>query len=170
MLYSKCMKKLILTTLFCLLAFRGFSLELPQSITDLESYAKYINKNFKYKAEFKWIIGDYWQTPEQTIQLKTFDCEDIACLTYTVLKQFGYKPTIYVLIGKANHAVCVVKKDGYVVLFNNQYMYKGRFTNEITLLKLYFRPKEIHRLIKIRYGRILFNLEKQAILIWEDKK
>lgn len=46
---------------------------------------RWVNKNIKYKSDSViWKMSDKWQTPEETLNLKTCDCEDGAILMYAM--------------------------------------------------------------------------------------
>ena len=47
----------------------------------------YVNHNITYQSEPQGV--DNWQTPEETLTLKTGDCEDYALLKMWILQQLG---------------------------------------------------------------------------------
>jgi hypothetical protein len=71
----------------------------------------WMRRNITYKRD----DVDYWQSPEETLSLKTGDCEDYAILGRAILIAAGFdSSTIWVLMGKdlitrEEHAVLVVQ-------------------------------------------------------------
>jgi len=70
-----------------------------------EIYYYVSNVDYKYDID-KWNVNEYWQTPDQTIEDGTGDCEDKAILLQSMiegllLKTYGYIPneTAYVITG-----------------------------------------------------------------------
>lgn len=57
--------------------------------------------NIDYVAdEEQWGVNDYWQTPEETLSLRTGDCEDFAILLCTLLRAYGINDNqVYVALG-----------------------------------------------------------------------
>jgi hypothetical protein len=50
--------------------------------------------------EEQWGVDDYWQTPEETLSLRTGDCEDFAILLCTLLRAYGINENqVYVVLG-----------------------------------------------------------------------
>jgi hypothetical protein len=81
-------------------------------VKDAQSLSDYMRAEFTYKAEPKG--EDYWQTPEETAKLKTFDCEDASFFSEKVLQNLGYEAQALAIYGKQNgekyfHAICIVK-------------------------------------------------------------
>lgn len=76
---------------------------------------------------FKYDILDEWQLPEETLSLKTGDCEDKAILILDIIaKQFGEKGDLvfgYSLERKSLH---------YWAEFENNSFWKGRYYHEIS--------------------------------------
>ena len=88
--------------------------------------SQWLQDNFKYKAEE--FLQDYWQTPEETLELKTGDCEDFAFLVLYILnQQTKPKEAYFVLIDSGevdSHAICVFKKeDGTWGIFSDRYYF-----------------------------------------------
>lgn len=67
----------------------------------------WVAANIEYKTdEEQWGIEEYWQTPEETLSLRTGDCEDFAILLCTLLRAYGISgEQIYVAVG--------IDDDGY---------------------------------------------------------
>lgn len=67
--------------------------DIPQEVFELkneEQIVYWVYKNIKYIDDKKG--RDKWQTPEETLLLKTGDCEDMTILTmYLIHKVLGYK-------------------------------------------------------------------------------
>lgn len=92
------MKTLIFTILFLSM----FGLVYSSDLSQLQKQLSEI------KYEMK--IGDKLQTPKETMQLKTGDCEDFAVLTNYLLKQIGIKSEIVIIKFKRlniEHAICI---------------------------------------------------------------
>ena len=54
---------------------------------------RYVYKNIIYKSDMSvWKINEVWQTPVETLRLKTGDCEDGAILIYALCVAAGVKP------------------------------------------------------------------------------
>jgi predicted transglutaminase-like cysteine proteinase len=91
---------------------------------DLDKANLFVNKLIKYKAEPEGV--DIWQEPEETLALKTGDCEDYAILKYRLLMDFypeehlrliiGNIKSLSVPSGKIPHAWLAVYSDGWKVL------------------------------------------------------
>lgn len=67
----------------------------------------WVAASIEYKSdEEQWGVADYWQDPEETLSLRTGDCEDFAILLCTLLRAYGIDGQhIYVAVG--------VDDDGY---------------------------------------------------------
>jgi hypothetical protein len=94
----------------------------PPIVKDAQSLSDYMRAEFTYQNE----EGDYWQTPEETAKLKTFDCEDASFYVEKVLTSLGYEVKAICIKGyigseKFVHAICVVKVEGGYRYFSNQY-------------------------------------------------
>lgn len=68
----------------------------------------WVNKNVEYKREDEY--KDYWQSPSETIEIMTGDCEDIAILkAYILLSLDDVKQDdlmfFHVIAGTDNHVV-----------------------------------------------------------------
>lgn len=51
-----------------------------------EAILEWVSDNIVYKEDMDtWGVGDYWQTPEETIVLRTGDCEDFTILAMALL-------------------------------------------------------------------------------------
>lgn len=107
-----------------------------------------INRKPTFRAVNLWVNmrikgvdegeNDHWQSPTETLEKRTGDCEDYAILKEAILKALGYKTMI--LIGRtrdgSGHAVLGVVVDGEWWFLDNSRR------DAITLdgLLLYFKP------------------------------
>jgi predicted transglutaminase-like cysteine proteinase len=74
----------------------------PQPTKDgFDTIRDWVAANIEYKTdEEQWGVDEYWQTPDETLSLKSGDCEDFAILLCTLLRAYGIgKEHIYVAIG-----------------------------------------------------------------------
>jgi hypothetical protein len=64
----------------------------------------WVAANIEYETdEDQWGVDEYWQTPEETLSLRTGDCEDFAILLCALLRTYGIGAEhIYVAIGVDN--------------------------------------------------------------------
>jgi len=103
----------------------------PDSVKDPLSLTVWLRRNFKYKRD---IPGGYWQTPEETLTLKTGDCEDFAFLTSYILEDLGYETRVIWIYKKLrkdekkngkhySHAICVFKSEDGYRYFSNQWLH-----------------------------------------------
>jgi len=74
-----------------------------------EKISEWISNNIKYKDDMVvWDKEDYYQSPSETLNLKTGDCEDYAILAYACLKKLGYKPRLLVMTTVTEaHCICI---------------------------------------------------------------
>ncbi len=64
---------------------------------------EWVAEHIDYRTdEDEWGVSDYWQTPEETLDLRTGDCEDFVILDMMLLHELG-QPSYYV--GLAGHVV-----------------------------------------------------------------
>lgn len=67
--------------------------------------------------EEQWGEADYWQTPEETLTLRTGDCEDFAILLCTLLRAYGIDENqVYVALGVDTEGY------GHAFLIENWYL------------------------------------------------
>lgn len=51
---------------------------------------KWVNKNIRYEGDLKiWDANEKWQTPVETLEKRTGDCEDFSILLYSILSFSG---------------------------------------------------------------------------------
>lgn len=67
------------------------------SLADLEAYNASVNRMIAYKAEENG--EDTWQTPQETLDLRTGDCEDYAILKYAGLSRVMPESDLYLVVG-----------------------------------------------------------------------
>lgn len=62
----------------------------------------YVHQKIIYvRDDDRWLRPDYWQSPAQTLNLGTGDCEDTSFLLASVLLAMGVKENdVYVVIGR----------------------------------------------------------------------
>ena len=70
---------------------------------------KWLKRNIHYKID---IEGGYWQTPEETLTLRTGDCEDFSFLAQALLKRIGIDSLVISvsyggMFDSGGHAICV---------------------------------------------------------------
>lgn len=105
-------------------------LTLVKDITSVTKLHEFIQR-FKRKED----KADYWQTPEETLRLLTYDCDDSMRFTIDVLKrvmgieaegviQSGYN---YKRWGKVKycHAITIFPYQGKFAVFSNRKLYIG---------------------------------------------
>lgn len=65
---------------------------------------KWVQKNIKYTPDTQsWKMNEYWQTPDETLKLKTGDCEDGAILIYALAIQKGISANrLLIMAGNVN--------------------------------------------------------------------
>ncbi len=86
-------------------------------IRTLDDYTRWMKSNLVYRKDETF---DNWSLPQETLERKAGDCEDFALLTKSVTRVLGYRPQFLALVRENKaHAVCVMKKDGYYVWFDN---------------------------------------------------
>jgi len=92
-----------------------------KGIKTLAQYALWLKSNITYRKD---IYSDVWLSPDELLNRKYGDCEDMAFLSDAALRIMGYRP--YVIAFKRSgrrqwHAVCVFKSgDNYSYFDNNR--------------------------------------------------
>jgi hypothetical protein len=69
------------------------------------AFRDWIGNNIKYTDDYETHSeNEYWQFPNETIQLKTGDCEDFSLLLCSLLRADGWPPDkAYVVVGEKNN-------------------------------------------------------------------
>ncbi len=91
------------------------------------SLSKWLKKNIHYKSDR--IAGDYWQPPDETLKVKTGDCEDFAILVQALLAEVGTSSEIVFIglkkgIKNSTHAICVFEQGGLYGYFSGPYLHQ----------------------------------------------
>jgi transglutaminase-like putative cysteine protease len=65
----------------------------------------WVGNNIQYKTDSEIHgIAEFWQFPNETMQLKTGDCEDFSMLLCSLLRADGWAPDkAYVIVGEKNN-------------------------------------------------------------------
>lgn len=88
--------------------------------------SQWLKANIKYKTD--WSVHhekDYWQSPKETLVLKTGDCEDFAFLAQALLNEIGISSSVISIQHmkdgkKRGHAICVFPKERPRAYFSGQ--------------------------------------------------
>ncbi len=164
---NKVIKILILTFLIMLSI---QAVEIPTGVTDPESLSTYYIQNFQYIRDK---TQDYWQSPQESMNLKGGDCEDFSYLTKDILEQLGYECKVYGVffkeINRSGHAICVFKdKNGYYKMFDNECLSYIKRLKGIDVIKTKFKNwKQIWKIMP--YHGEIDRFENHAVLIEEIK-
>ena len=98
---------------------KGLNILANENIKSVEDYAEWLRKNLKYRRDKK---ADRWSLPEETLRKGCGDCEDLAFLSEEVLSILGYKPQVVALAKNGRkewYAICIFKRDGHYLYFDN---------------------------------------------------
>ena len=102
-------------------------LEVVKDITSISKLHMFI-RGFTYKSD----KGDYWKTPEETLNSKVFDCEDVSIFCQDVLVRIQKREAvviIYLGVKKEEcHAVCAFHYGNKLSFFSNKKLF-NRFDN-----------------------------------------
>lgn len=105
-----------------------------------EEVMEWVALNIKYKSD-SWIPrNDYWQSPDQTYEWRTGDCEDYAILFAYFVHELGYDP---VLTATETHAMTRI---GNIV-----YDVGGNYTIDLSKVDVIF---------EIEYNELIYMTEK----------
>jgi predicted transglutaminase-like cysteine proteinase len=77
----------------------------PPLTLDWMALRDWVGNNIQYRSDSE-IHGerDYWQFPNETIQLRTGDCEDFSLLLCSLLRADGWSlDSVYVIVGEQNN-------------------------------------------------------------------
>lgn len=126
----------------------------------LEHIARKIHQEITYTPDFKKGCLEFWQLPEETLTLKTGDCEDTSILALDTYKRFEFN--VYMALGstspKSNqpdHAWVVIflNNQKYIVETTNGQVYS---TNPLTPLQSLLSPiLTPNQLIYYQFGELL---------------
>lgn len=89
---------------------------IPRSIQKPEEIARWFSSEFEYQLKFP----NKPQTPEETLALKSGDCDDFASLATTILAQNGIKSKVIIIKRHGldiMHAICIYKNEDGVYDF-----------------------------------------------------
>jgi len=137
------------------------------NIGSLKDYVGWLKENIKYKRDNK---GDYWSTPEETLQKRYGDCEDYAFLNVAVLQLLGYQPKVLAMGGLGGiHAICVFEENGYFSWIDNTELKKTQTQSILEFAKYLFSEYGCCYLLtvslKTKDWDILF--KKSEIVNWQ---
>lgn len=107
---------LLLIPQFCLA--QGVN-NLPSFISSPQQLSQWFLKEFKYVGE----MPDYWQSAEETMNLRQGDCEDFAILAQAILGRLGINSQIAIVKFKGlnqSHAICIWQENGFYNFISNQ--------------------------------------------------
>lgn len=98
-------------------------------LKNTQEIAEWVKANITYNSDQN-LHGerDYWQTPEETLVLRSGDCEDYAFLNQALLKRINIESLVLSVersYRKIVHAICVFPRDTPTSYLNNQYLHKS---------------------------------------------
>lgn len=118
-------------------------------IKSLRDYERWLQENMEYRSDDG---ADLWSLPDETLRKKYGDCEDLAFLNATFLHVAGYQPKVIGLLrgtGRKGHAICIFKKSGYYLWFDNTKLNKTPATSMEEFAKYILRSHSYTRLFEI---------------------
>lgn len=115
----------------------------------LENYAYWLQENIEYVGD----EGDYWQSPEETLERGAGDCEDFAFLNDAFLRLLGYNSRTMVLFNNdgSRHAICIFMDGDYYSFFSNMVLKRTQARTMEELVD-YFCARGTKRMYEIRLG------------------
>lgn len=121
---------------------------IKDNIQTLEDYTQWLQENIEYVGD----IGDYWQSPEETLERKAGDCEDFAFLNVAFLRVLGYNPRAMGLlyINGEGHAICLFMEGDYYSYFSNMILERTQ-VETMEELSNYFSTGEIERIYELKW-------------------
>lgn len=120
---------------------------IDNNIESLEDYLRWLQENIKYKKDKG---GDYWSTPEETLQRSYGDCEDYAFLNAAVLKFLGYRPRVLAMgVFGSTHAICVYEENGYYLWIDNTELKKTQTQSILEFAKYLFTEDQCSFLLTL---------------------
>jgi hypothetical protein len=92
-----------------------------------ETLSKWLHRSIRYDKEAPG--GDYWQTPYETLDKRSGDCEDYALLAQALLSEIGISSRIISVAfmegaEKKAHAICLFNEYGRYEFFSGAYLRK----------------------------------------------
>ena len=123
--------------------------DMPDSIRTPEDLSQWLSSNFRYVME----IPDHWQNTEETLNLRTGDCEDFAVLSKALLDRIGIASEIVIVEFRGlqvSHAICAWQDAGQVNLMSNGKLCKVEAGSIKEALK-----KKYPDLKRIRFASVL---------------
>lgn len=64
----------------------------PIKVASIDEALEWCSKNITYKSDFE--RNDYWQTPQQTYDKRTGDCDDFCLLFVQLAHELGHEPEL----------------------------------------------------------------------------
>jgi hypothetical protein len=137
----------IVAMLVCVLAPPCVAQELssaPRPTQTPEQIAKWFSSEFKYQAK----NPDMPQTPEETLKLRTGDCDDFAFLAAAILAENGVKSKVIIIKYRGSdmmHAICIYRDDNgtYDFISNQELKHTGEHDLTRAVAKFYPAQKSI---------------------------
>lgn len=125
--------KVVILSIFCILSCPMIAKsetvdEVALRILSPEKIEAFYNEGFKDIIK----VPDVPQTPQETLDLKSGDCDDFAKLTQAILKRFGIESEIvYIKFNKleTKHAICIWKDGKYYNYFDGKKLVKTKLTS-----------------------------------------
>ncbi|MEW5894465.1 MAG: transglutaminase-like domain-containing protein [Candidatus Omnitrophota bacterium] len=129
----------------------------------------WLKRNIKYQSDLK-VHGQesYWQTPEETMVLRTGDCEDFAFLAQAMLKQIGVDSTVISVVfgseffDKTAHALCIFPSKNPKGVFSNYQLYTStknimnyvqhEYSDWLSISVLDINPRKRVRILEKQFG------------------
>ncbi len=110
----------------------------PYAVTTPNELAEWMEKDFRYCLTFP----DRWQTPEETMEAGSGDCEDFATLASYVLDHIGVSNEILIVKFKgtdAGHVICIWREtDGSFSYISNRKLYRTGETDIKKAIERYY--------------------------------
>ncbi len=110
---------ILITFLFLSPAFSQTMQSAANHIKSAQDLSIWFGNEFRYETE----MPDRWQTAEETLKLKTGDCEDFAILSKEILGRKGISGDILVVKFKGvnqSHAIFIFKDGEFFSFISNQ--------------------------------------------------
>jgi predicted transglutaminase-like cysteine proteinase len=118
---------------------RSLGLDTPRKISD------WMRANFEYRTDsFLHKQPDYWQTPQESLALRSGDCEDAAFLIQALLRENNIVSTVIAVSftrpdnPTAGHALCIFPADNPRYYFSNQYYFDPGKSVDLAFIQTLF--------------------------------